>query len=130
MFQFGKKEQVVQEKYIPYVPIMNVQLLPMNSCPTFEIKKCFGLLDVHLIKQSRLMKGDEHVSQEIEIFIEEANEISKAKVAALGGNYLLGYKIDLNTLEVSQREIFIMVQVLGDVVFAEKAGEENISHKE
>ena len=36
------------------------------------------------------------------MFIEEAYEITKARVEALGGNSLLSMKLDINTLEITQ----------------------------
>ena len=35
----------------------------------------------------------------IEEVLDEVNEIVKARVIALGGNCLLGYKLDVNTLD-------------------------------
>ncbi len=63
--------------------------------------------------------GDEEVPKLIEEFITEAKEITKAKVQSLGGNFLLGLKIDINTLEVVQNQLYILISLFGDVVYAE-----------
>lgn len=84
-----------------------------------EIKKYLGIVEVHLSKSMRLTRGDEEVSHIIEQFLEEANEIARARVASLGGNFMLGYKMDINTLDVDQKEIYILISIFGDCVFAE-----------
>ena len=48
------------------------------------------------------------------------NEVVKARVIALGGNCLLGYKIDINTLEYSlQSQLYLLISCFGDVVETE-----------
>ncbi len=52
----------------------------------------------------------------IETVLNELDEIAKSRVEALGGNCLLGYKIDVNTLEQSMQSLYIMISCFGDVV--------------
>jgi hypothetical protein len=121
IFRCGQKEEVVQHIYQSYVQNTKVHLIPMGVCPGLTIKKYLGICDVHLSKQMRLIITNEEVKHVIEVFIEEANEVTKAKVQSLGGNFMLSYKIDINTLDidVKQKEIFIKISIYGDVVLAE-----------
>ena len=67
------------------------------SWPGKVIIKNLGFVEVHHIRVLKIIKPDE-VAHMIEEVIEEVNEIAKARVEALGGNCLLGLKMDINTL--------------------------------
>lgn len=71
----------------------------MSVVPGQEIKRFLGIVDVHLIKQLRVV--DDEVPSAIDTFVEEAIEITKARVASAGGNFLIGMRIDINTVEYS-----------------------------
>ena len=72
----------------------------MSIYPKKIIKKYLGIVDVHLIRQIRItIREEDQVPALIEGVLDEVNETVKAKVEALGGNCLLGYKIDVNTLD-------------------------------
>jgi hypothetical protein len=73
----------------------------MSVYPGMSIKKYLGIVDVHVIRQIRIVGIDTEVPQLIEQVLEEVYEIVKARVIALGGNCLLGFKVDVNTLDQS-----------------------------
>ena len=67
----------------------------------------------------------------IEEVIEEVNEIAKARVEALGGNCLLGMKMDVNTLDQTmQNHLYILISIFGDVVELEHREQEIAQVKE
>lgn len=97
LFGCGKKQQVQERIYEPFVPNSRVNLLPMSVCPGHVIKHYLGIVDVYLIRLMRMVGIQESQgAQIIEDFIKEAKEILKSKVEALGGNFLVGLKIDIN----------------------------------
>ena len=74
-------------------------VFPMSLCPGMLVKKYVGFVDVHMIRILKIFRVEDQVPQMIEKLIDELLEIAKAKVEALGGNCLLGLKVDVNTLE-------------------------------
>jgi uncharacterized protein YbjQ (UPF0145 family) len=44
----------------------------------------------------------------------------KSKVEALGGNFLVGLKIDINQLDLVQNQLVVMISAFGDAVIADK----------
>ena len=53
----------------------------MGIVPGMTIKKYLGIVDVHLIRSVRVVNMDEeHISQMIDLAIEEVFEIAKARV--------------------------------------------------
>lgn len=84
------------------------------------IKKYLGIADVHLTRILKLVRAEDEFQQMLQHFIEEANEITKARVESLGGNCLLNLKLDINTLEATQSQIYVMISCFGDVVEVEQ----------
>ena len=77
----------------------HIKLLPMSIYPRMIIKKYLGIVDVHVIRIVKILRLDDEIPKIIERVLDDVNEIVRARVDALGGNCLLGYKIDVNTLE-------------------------------
>jgi uncharacterized protein YbjQ (UPF0145 family) len=88
----------------------------MSLYPRKSIKKYLGIVDVHLIRQIKSIGQEDDVSVLIENVIEEVDEIARSRVEALGGNCLLGYRVDLNTLEQTVHGLYMMFSCFGDVV--------------
>lgn len=89
----------------------------MSVYPKKVIKKYLGLIDVHIVRHIYKLKQDDQVQKIIEQVLEEVNEIVKSRVEALGGNCLLGYKIDINTIEQNfQTQLYLMISCFGDAV--------------
>jgi len=121
LFGCGKKQQVQEQIYEPYVPNTRVHLLPMSVCPGHAIKHYLGIVDVYLIRLTRLVGVQESSgAQLIEEFIKEAKEILKSKVEALGGNFLVGLNIDINQLDIIQNQLVVMISAFGDAVIADR----------
>lgn len=77
----------------------HIKLIPMSVYPKKIIKKYLGLIDVHIVRHVYKLRQDDSIPKIIERILEDVNEIVKSRVEALGGNCLLGYKIDINTIE-------------------------------
>ena len=72
----------------------------MSIAPGMKIRKYLGIVDVHLIRNIRIVNQDEdHISLMIDQVIDEVCEIAKARVESMGGNYLLSMRMDINTLD-------------------------------
>ena len=80
----------------------HIKLLPLSVYPKKQINKYLGIIDIHLIRKVYKIQTEEKVDQIIEGVIGEICEMVTSRVEALGGNCLLGYKIDINTLEQTQ----------------------------
>lgn len=88
----------------------------MSIYPRKVIKKYLGIVDVHLIRYIKVLRKEDDVAAIVETVLHELDEIAKSRVEALGGNCLLGYKIDVNTLEQTVQSLYIMISCFGDVV--------------
>lgn len=81
--------------------------MPMTVFPGMSIRENFGLVDVQLIRRIYFTdeefkigkKNDLHESDielAIEGIISDLNEIMRTRVRSLGGNCLIGYKVEIN----------------------------------
>ena len=54
----------------------------------------------------------------VDELIADLNEIAKTRVHALGGNCIIGYKVDINAFEQNdeRRQVYLMVSAIGDAV--------------
>ena len=85
----------------------------------------FGLVDVHLIRRMYLHECDYqnaldtnnfcNGAGEIQMLVDELiadlNEIAKTRVYALGGNCIVGYRVDINAFEQfdERRQVYLMI---------------------
>lgn len=90
----------------------------MTVFPNMSTMEYFGLVDVHLIRKIYLHECDYqnafdlnevcNGAGEIQLLVDELiadlNEIVKTRVRALGGNCLIGYKVDINSFEQNEKE--------------------------
>lgn len=73
--------------------------MPMAVYPRKIIKKYLGLVDVNIIRENPGHQENETTPNVIELVIAELQEIAKARAEALGGNCILGFKVDINKIE-------------------------------
>ena len=95
----------------------HIRLLPMSIYPNLVTLEYFGLVDVHLIRRIWL-DFDSEIQEAISDLIMDLNEIVKTRVEALGGNCLIGYRIDINCLQQKpgEKEVYVIVTGTGDAV--------------
>ena len=89
----------------------------MTVYPKKLIKKYLGLVDVHVIREIPRLREQDSVPLIIEKVLDEVQEIAKSRAEALGGNCLLGFKIDIDKIEQSiQNALYLVISCFGDVV--------------
>ena len=88
----------------------------MSVCPNTTTLEYYGLVDVHLIRriymhdsdyQNMLEKvpgdGGGEIQASVDQLIADLNTIVKTRVQALGGNCIIGYKVDIDCFECEER---------------------------
>jgi len=75
----------------------------------------YGLVDVHVVRHFWL-NSNEEIQHAVADLIDDVNEIVKSRVIALGGNCLIGYKIDINGFDQKENEVFMIVSATGDAI--------------
>ena len=85
----------------------------MSVFPNMTTIEYYGLVDVHLIRRIYLHESDlldksssdgsGEIQAHVDELIADLNTIVKTRVQALGGNCIIGYKVDIDCLEQEER---------------------------
>jgi hypothetical protein len=102
-----------------YSKSFDILLSPLEHIPDRQIKRYFGPLQLHFVKDSWTARGSVSLDLFTSSFIEEATHMAKAHVAALGGNALLCYKLEMQEpgrRMSSRSHSYSLISIRGDVV--------------
>jgi hypothetical protein len=105
------------------------QSYPCHISPMFKSKsiciyldfRYLGLVNVHLIRELYDIGNPDDVPSIVEVFFQEAIDTLKAKLISLGGNCMLGFRIEC--LRVSSERVghlFALISVCGDAVLLDR----------
>ena len=101
-----------------------VFLTPLPSVPGTTVTKYLGPVYIHLVKNSDVTRSVSRVEGATEefffLFLSEAGAVARAQVKALGGNTLLGYKINMQDGGHGSSGLYNMITVSGDAVTLEQ----------
>jgi len=92
---------------------------PLSAIPTRKVQRHFGLVSVHMIKETTSLKRGYQESLQVfyHQFLAEALWLARAHVSACQGNALLGFRIsNLYLRHVDKRRAYAVLNILGDAV--------------
>jgi len=118
---FPKKKTTHQEENRNFPPI--VQLTPMSFVPGAQLSQYVGRINLHFIKESFTIREQGGLGGFNHIFLNEVNAIVRSHVASLGGNTLLGYRIDECSImeNASKNQSYSLISISGDAVTLTKS---------
>jgi len=98
-----------------------VQLTPMSTIPGRHIEIYFGHISLHFIREHPAIKSKQF-DKFVHGFIVAVQAIAKANVRALGGNTLVGYRIDQFLVKEHRdgKHGYLLLSISGDVVSLSK----------
>ncbi len=84
-----------------------VEMTPTSFIPGYRVIYYAGRVNLHFIKESFTIKEQGGLGGFTHMLLNEVNAIVRSHVASLGGNAVLGYKIDVcNIMEnVSKNQV-------------------------
>jgi len=104
-----------------------VELTPLSYFPGAMIERFLGHISMHLIKERSLAiinKKDNFIDNGLGLFthelITEATAVMRSHIAALGGNAMVGYRIDeirLNENTESAKSGYCLLSISGDALY-------------
>eukprot|EP01113_Clastostelium_recurvatum_P019072 TRINITY_DN2249_c0_g1_i2.p1 TRINITY_DN2249_c0_g1~~TRINITY_DN2249_c0_g1_i2.p1 ORF type:complete len:1532 (+),score=404.05 TRINITY_DN2249_c0_g1_i2:123-4718(+) len=71
-----------------------VELTPLSFLPNMKMERYVGRVNIHFIKETFTVKDGGGLGNFTHVFLTEANAIIRAHVAGMGGNALVGYRIE------------------------------------
>ncbi len=97
-----------------------VELTPMGFIPGAQLTKCVGRVNLHFIKESFTLREQGGLAGFTHVFLNEINALVRSHVAALGGNVLLGYRIDECSImeNDSKNQSYSLISISGDAFVA------------
>ena len=102
----------------------DIIITPLPEPADCTVKRYYGPLQLHFVKDSLTSRNELSSDVSVNIFIDEIKAIVRAHVAALGGNALISYRMNLQepTRKVASRgHSFTLVSITGDVVALQDA---------
>jgi len=95
-------------------PLEQIVLVsPLSSLPGCQVEKYIGLVALHVIKETTALKHFEVFYHE---FVTDALCMARSHVLAIGGNALLGYRINNLFLTEEKHQAYAVLNICGDAV--------------
>jgi len=94
----------------------HVELTPLSFLPGMHMERYFGHVHIHFIKESFEVREDGGLGSFTHVFLTEANAIARSHVAALGGNALVGYRIETFIIveDSAKDQAYSLISISGD----------------
>lgn len=101
----------------------HVLLSPVGEVPGHRVRRYVGRVNLHFIRESSNVRESGGLSAFLMTLFAEAHSVTKAQVAAMGGNALLGYRIlPRESASASRNQSYHVVSVSGDAVMVDRVG--------
>jgi hypothetical protein len=109
----SSKSQTPQNK-----PTSGVIITPMSYLPGHRIERGLGYINLHLVRESFTLRDELGIEGFATDFMLDVLSMLRAQVAAVGGNALLSFSIDLFHLKAnhSKDQGYCLVSLSGDAV--------------
>jgi len=101
----------------------SVIVTTLDFVPGYKFKRYVGRVNHHLIRENRENNPkDQKMGVLTNVFLRESLSIARAHVLAMGGNALIGFKIDYFSLveKTQSRQGYCLISFSGDAVVARK----------
>jgi len=97
-----------------------VELTPLSYLPGMRLEKYLGRINIHFIKESFEVRDHGGLGAFTHGFHTEVNAIIRSHVAAIGGNALIGYRVEsLMIVEDNSKDKgYSLISVSGDAFVA------------
>ena len=99
----------------------HVLLTPLSTVPGARVKRYLGPIHLHFVKDSWAERGEGALEPFFFMLISQAQAVTRAQVAALGGNALLCHKLvpQESGGKMYRNQVYNIMSVSGDAVFLE-----------
>lgn len=94
----------------------HVELTPLSFLPGVRMDRYVGHIHIHFIKESFAVREDGGLGSFTHVFLTEANALARSHVAALGGNALVGFKIETFIIveNSAKDQAYTLISLSGD----------------
>ncbi|KAF9918664.1 hypothetical protein BX616_006910 [Lobosporangium transversale] len=132
----GPQEQVEELGRLTLLPMMPadrpfIEMTPLSFIPGRTPTRYLGKLSLHFVKETHILH-DATVSSGmggfVHVFLMEIQAVARSHVAALGGDAILGLRVDESFFQESvKNQGYALISISGDVVGCALLDEESVS---